>query len=391
MSAIKIPKPASGDKGPIQTVESLQEHLQFAMAVELSTIPLYLYGMYSVNNDNAVSGAVRGVVVEEMLHLCLAGNALLAVGGTPKLYDPEIIPKYPAPMPGRKPDLILQLREMTKENLQTYIDSAPLTKYAPQLELPEAADAPAQPDEYNTLGQFYLAIEQGFQFLSSNPNLFNLATIPAQFPPDSVFFPKFEDEGGIVVVQDLPSALTALTTIVHQGEGNPRPFVGPDKDEKDHYDIFLDLQSGGQTWNTFPVALNPTSDQYLTQNTQIYAVSRTVDASFCYLLLTLEKLWTISSPDVRDNIIGGNFFQLMTGILGPLSGFLVQQQISPTSKEVAGPCFGYYKFDPPASALQKLKQEIQSAITAYAGNPNALATLQGVQQTINGLVDIATV
>jgi hypothetical protein len=140
MPAIKMPKPASGDDGPIQTIESLQEHLQFAMAVELSTIPLYLYGMYSVNNAPAVSGAVRGasscyldfialtcfvgsgVVVEEMLHLCLAGNALLAVGGTPKLYDPDIIPKYPGPMRGRKPELTLQLREMTKENLQTFID-----------------------------------------------------------------------------------------------------------------------------------------------------------------------------------------------------------------------------------------------------------------------------
>jgi hypothetical protein len=47
-----------------------------------------------------------------------------------------------------------------------------------------------------------------------------------------------------VVVQDLPSALTALTTIVNQGEWNPRLFVDPNKDEEDRYDIFLGLQSG---------------------------------------------------------------------------------------------------------------------------------------------------
>ena len=57
-----------------------------------------------------------------MLHLCLVGNALLAIGGTPKLYDRKVITKYPAPMLGRKPELILHLREMTKANLQTYID-----------------------------------------------------------------------------------------------------------------------------------------------------------------------------------------------------------------------------------------------------------------------------
>jgi hypothetical protein len=57
-----------------------------------------------------------------MLHLSLAGNILLAVGGTPKLYDPHIIPRYPMLMPGRVPDLVLNLRKLTKENLQTFID-----------------------------------------------------------------------------------------------------------------------------------------------------------------------------------------------------------------------------------------------------------------------------
>jgi hypothetical protein len=159
------------------------------MAVELSTIPLYLYGMYSVNNAPAVSGAVRGasscyldfialtcfvgsgVVIEEMLHLCLAGNALLAVGGTPKLYDPNIIPKYPAPMLGRKPELILQLREMTKENLQTYIDvrlyyiwvlAVGADNIITSARIARGSRTPhTEPDEYNTLGQFYKAIEQG--------------------------------------------------------------------------------------------------------------------------------------------------------------------------------------------------------------------------------------
>jgi hypothetical protein len=120
-------------------------------------------------------------------------------------------------------------------------------------------------------------------------------------------------------------------------------------------------------------------------------VSRTVDASFCYLLLTLEKLWTVSSVDVRQNLIGKNFFPLMTGILGPLSRFLVQQPIPPTLNEVAGPCFGYYHFEPLADALKELQQEIQGAINAYGGNASAVAQLQSVQQSINGLVDLATV
>jgi hypothetical protein len=65
----KFPKRDTNDGCPIQTVASLQKHLQTAMAVELSTIPLYLFAMYTVKtpqayvNDpryyNPITGAVR--------------------------------------------------------------------------------------------------------------------------------------------------------------------------------------------------------------------------------------------------------------------------------------------------------------------------------------------
>jgi hypothetical protein len=58
-----------------------------------------------------------------MLHLSLAGNILLAVGGKPKLYDPKIIPSYPMLMEGRVPPLTLHLRKMTKANLETFIQA----------------------------------------------------------------------------------------------------------------------------------------------------------------------------------------------------------------------------------------------------------------------------
>jgi hypothetical protein len=64
-----LPTPDSREQ-PIKTVESLRKHLQTAMAIELATIPLYLFGMYSVKipdqyaNDpryyDPVIGAIRG-------------------------------------------------------------------------------------------------------------------------------------------------------------------------------------------------------------------------------------------------------------------------------------------------------------------------------------------
>lgn len=56
-SSVQAPLPQSSKKeetphplpnDPIRTVKSLREHLQVAMAVELSTIPLYLFGQYTV-------------------------------------------------------------------------------------------------------------------------------------------------------------------------------------------------------------------------------------------------------------------------------------------------------------------------------------------------------
>ena len=151
--------------------------------------------------------------------------------------------------------------------------------------------APAQPDEYQTLGQFYKAVEQGelikpyvfssdstnvvgLSFLDKSGSLFNPATASAQFGPgpDAVFTPEVPDAGGLVSVINLPSALLALTIIVHQGEGNPGPFDDPSKREKDHYDIFVDLQARPQTWDVFPVMTDPTTAAYFDLDKKIYAV-----------------------------------------------------------------------------------------------------------------------
>ncbi|TDL17872.1 hypothetical protein BD410DRAFT_535231 [Rickenella mellea] len=378
---IRFPKPEQGNL-PITTLKSLQEHLQTAIAVELSTIPLYLYGMYSVNQPGSpVPSNIRGVVLEEMLHLSLAGNTLLAVGGTPKLYDSSIIPKYPAPMLGRVPELILELRGLTKENLQLFID----------VETPEAKDAPPESDNYQSLGQFYKAIELGLAYLNYvTPTLFNPATVAFQFnpnPPDpnTVFDPEHSDSGGLVAVKDLASALTAMKTIVDQGEGNPGPYDDPLKLEKDHYDIFKDLRDGTDTWQTFPIISNPTTAGYLAIDKNIHQVSITFDMAYCYLLMTIEKFWTVSSTDGR-NALSGNLFGIMGGVLSPLANFLIQQPIG-TSGEVAGPCFNYFGFQSASSALNELKAAIQAAVTAYAGNTQ----LTGIQDTIGGLTDISTI
>ena len=69
----------------IATLESLREHLQWAIELEHFTLPPYLCALYSLDaiRNPEASEVVASVLVEEMLHMTLAANLLNAVGGRP--------------------------------------------------------------------------------------------------------------------------------------------------------------------------------------------------------------------------------------------------------------------------------------------------------------------
>jgi len=69
------------------------------MIIELSTIPLYLYAMYSIKDKDSEAGIyarnkIRGVFRQEMLHLAAAGNLLSALEGSLDPYDFDVIPPF---------------------------------------------------------------------------------------------------------------------------------------------------------------------------------------------------------------------------------------------------------------------------------------------------------
>ncbi|HYM00674.1 MAG TPA: ferritin-like domain-containing protein, partial [Blastocatellia bacterium] len=78
---------------PIRTIKELREHLQSAVELEHSTIPPYLCALYTIvpgTNQDSID-VIRGVVVEEMLHMTLSSNVLNAVGGSPNIDQPKFI------------------------------------------------------------------------------------------------------------------------------------------------------------------------------------------------------------------------------------------------------------------------------------------------------------
>ena len=86
----------AGDKDAVLTA------LQQAIELEHSTIPPYMYALYSIvpGRNEAIAGIIESIVIEEMLHFVLASNVLNALGGSPVLDKPDFIPSYPGPLPG---------------------------------------------------------------------------------------------------------------------------------------------------------------------------------------------------------------------------------------------------------------------------------------------------
>src|SRR4051795_11955710 len=141
----------------IETLESLREHLQWAIELEHATLPPYLCALYSLDQTRnpEATRVVAGVFVEEMLHLALAANLLNAVGGRPVLDTPRMLPPHPRRLPHGDPSLELSLLPFGTEALDMFL----------RLEQPAPPGAPPEGEDYETIGQFYDAIEDGLRHL----------------------------------------------------------------------------------------------------------------------------------------------------------------------------------------------------------------------------------
>lgn len=190
----------------IRSLASLRAHLQTAIELEHSTIPPYLCALYSIKEGSNAGAAevIRSVVMEEMLHMALAANVLNAIGGSPAIDHPRFVPAYPGYMPHSRDSFVIGLEKFSPSSLETFL----------KIEMPVKPQAPPQDDKYDTIGQFYAAIEEALKRLCANDAGF-VADHSRQVPPEAYY----GGSGRLVTVTNLESALEALEQIVDQGEG----------------------------------------------------------------------------------------------------------------------------------------------------------------------------
>ncbi|MET8159680.1 ferritin-like protein [Sphaerisporangium sp. NPDC005289] len=231
---------------PLDSVESLAAHLQTALTIELSTIPPYLCALYSITDPSSeASRLIRGVVVEEMLHMMQVANLMNAIGTPPSLAE-EHVPVYPAYLLGHaEGGPFIQLQPLSPLLARTVFM---------QIELPESSpQAPAEDEPYHTIGQFYKAIELGFESCVARYGEKEVFGRDTGFQRDDTYFGP--GGGELHIVHDLDGAKAAITEIVQQGEGAevqrpPAPYEEP-YGGYDHYGDRLDGTYGpilGTPW-----------------------------------------------------------------------------------------------------------------------------------------------
>ncbi|MGH3784133.1 MAG: ferritin-like domain-containing protein [Pseudonocardiaceae bacterium] len=344
---------------PIHSHADLVNHLHQAAQLEMSTIPMYLYAAYSIETKGhsqwdpgiSASRTIISIVLEEMLHLALVRNLMLAIGAGDQIsfYDREFMPHYPSLMLHRAPDLELHLEPCT---------TSLMDRVFMPLELPAEHGAPPQPDRYNTIGQFYECIEDGFRYLTENdPQFWSQAPDSTKYQYTAAYWNR--DGGGEpVVVHDLKSAMTAMSIIVEQGEGvdpdkatvpidpiNPKPGL----DELSHYAKFQRIRDGIEVIGVVkPVPVNPKVADF---EGAAVALADLFNAAYAYTLCMLDKLYTLprelapERPSPRYHL-ERTFIAAMGGLLYPIADILTRTPIGDMDGQPinAAPTFEYYDF-----------------------------------------------
>ena len=243
------------------TIGHLRAHLQFAVDLELWTIPFYMSALFSiVDRSSAAYQLVQSVVHQEMLHLQLASNIANAYGLSPTFSAPryvgQTIPHLdfsidePDPRPEFSP-FTAEIGPLDSERVNAMC----------LIEFPEWGEHP--PDlhddvtEYGSIGAFYDAVEYGARLLQTH--------LQGGVRQVDYFSAFYRDLPALTVSQSGPAGFRQvallLSVIRAQGEGDkgrgdlPAPFRNTADDgtaAQDHYEKFLTIR-GAALPPTYPV------------------------------------------------------------------------------------------------------------------------------------------
>lgn len=258
------------------TPDNIEDVMQQAIALELATIPTYLYTYYSINRAqdqdklykklhdqltqygtidkstaeslaeelkvdilvyaNKSAALVMSVVIEEMLHLALSSNVKQMVcQSAPDLMGIGKVLSFPTQLDGHEPEFPINAGKLSLEQLTTFLQIESPQPFTPQFDDAQRKSVV----EYKTIGRLYKMIEKCIHDHFPGPYEKRPQLLPpekgkrprpyySQNSMNTVYYdrdhnPKFANEtssGELVGVHDSKSAIEALHLIVEQGEGS---------------------------------------------------------------------------------------------------------------------------------------------------------------------------
>ncbi|MDR3507459.1 MAG: ferritin-like protein [Caulobacteraceae bacterium] len=217
-----------------QSPEDLHQLVQGAIELEHATIPAYLaaYFTLKLGTNQPVAEIIRSVVVEEMLHMSIASNLLIAIGGRPVINKPGFIPTYPGPLPMNIGGLIVPIRKCSIDLVQNVF----MKIEEPDEPIPIKAAATPAPVEYNTIGDFYHALE--LKLREMGPKAFAHGRFHEEMVDNTWFSPT-----ELFPITDEHTAAAGIRLIVRQGEGTRIDPLDP-QNEPAHYYRFEQIVKG---------------------------------------------------------------------------------------------------------------------------------------------------
>ncbi len=257
----------------------LRQALQWAIELELTTIPPYLCAMWSIASAaGPVYDRLYAIVLDEMFHLGLACNMLTTVGGAPRIAFVDTAPKFPCALPGHvRPGLVVGLQKLSKDAvLKTFME----------VEHPDWQPlALVAGEAFATIGALYEAVEAAFDAL----------------PPGTITGARQVVRGArLFAIETAADAKTAIDRIRAQGEGT-RDVPDP-QGVMAHYYRFAEIwhghelvKVGPKSWTFAGPAVPFPDDADILPMTPAPAggspESRDFDLLYSDLLRTLQSAW----------------------------------------------------------------------------------------------------
>jgi hypothetical protein len=282
-------------------------------------------------------GVLRGIAIEEMLHLALVANVMSSIGAAPYLgrpnfpqrsgYFPESIQLDLMPFGERalKHFLFLERPEgMERQDAVGFVPTAPMRDPLSE------SEAMPRGQEFLTVGHLYRGIEDGLTKLRHDlgERALFVGSRRAQATPEMFQWPQ------VVAVTDLDSALRAVAEIIEQGEGARGHW------EDAHYGRFLGiwdeyraLRAADQTFEPArPVVAAFTRQPFdltapvtVITNPEAHRVAEITTIAYEVLLHLLTRFFThTDETDEQLQLLISGAFDLMGNIIRPLGHALTR-------------------------------------------------------------------